>query len=600
MKRPEITRRQFLKGAAFGTVTAAAMGILGPSAFAEGAQTEEKAGSVPAEYEVYKTQLLIIGTGMAATFACQRALQEGKQIMMVDKGVFRHSGAAGMSWDAWMLWWDYCAFRHPGWMLIDDNISQSAYTYLQGENGFNPWVESINHGQTLVWRDENGMPKPETDALPWSVVSSFYRREMDDIIESGKVEVMDQTMVTNLLINKGRCIGVMGLHLPTGKLRVIRADAVIDSSSGCTQFHGWLSIGYRGINSSEATGDVAMAAFRKGAHIGEAEFAQYDYNSIIYKDVAHTFGLGIGADAGELEILYDANHERIFSDEEIPEVNGNLGMSQKIGRLVFEEGKGTENDGVFVAYDEESFKTVRYPIMRNVSFFQEHGYDPIGRFTEVAAEMYEHGGAPVIDKNMMTEFEGLFNSRGAGACGENGGPHCMHNRLYGHYTGHCACEYLDKAEPIDEESIDWSSVEEEFLRLHELRTRKVEGGLRPWEIRRKIQAAGYRGFTIYRSTEMMEEAIAELERIRKEDMPKQVLADDSVVFNVDWKTAIENINILDNAEVSIRASLLREETRGAYLRPEFPEKDDENWNCMLACHLEDGEMVFEKRPYPAL
>ena len=31
-----------------------------------------------------------------------------------------------------------------------------------------------------------------------------------------------------------------------------------------------------------------------------------------------------------------------------------------------------------------------------------------------------------------------------------------------------------------------------------------------------------------------------------------------------------------------------------------PERDDENWNCMLACHLENGEMVFEKRPYPPL
>lgn len=600
MKTPEITRRQFLKGAALGTASAAALNVFSLNAFADDSEKAESKLQIPADYEVYQTELLILGTGSAATWACQRALQEGKKIMMVDKGLFRHSGASGMSWDAWMLWWDYCAFRHAGWMLFDQETSLNAYTYLQGEEGFNPWVESINHGQTLVWRDENGVPKPESEALPWSVVSAFYRREMDDIIESGKVEVMDQTMITDLLVNNGRCLGAIGIYLPTGKMRVIRADAVIDASGGCPQFHGWLSIGYRGINSTDNTGDVSMAAFRKGATIGEAEFAQYDYNSIIYMDVAHTFGLGIGADAGELEILYDKNHNRIFSDEEIPNVNGNLGMSQKIGKLVFEDGLGTEHDGVYVAYDENSFKTVRYPIMRNVSFFQENGYDPIGKFTEVAAEMYEHGGAPVVDSKMMTEWEGLFNVRGAGTCGENGGPHCMHNRLYGHYTGHCASEYINGAEPVNEEAIDWSGVEAEYARLNEIRTRKVENGLRPWEIRRKIQAAGYRGFSIYRSTEMMEEAIAELERIRKEDMPRQVVADDSLIFNQDWKMAIENYNLLDCAEVSIRASLLREETRGAYLRPEFPEKDDENWNCMLACHIENGEMVFEKRPYPAL
>ena len=602
-----LPRREFLKGAASGLAgagAAAAMANLaGPAPLGVVTQAHADEAATAAtgnpDWEVFNTELLVIGTGSGATWATQRALERGKQVLMVEKGPFRHAGASSMSWDAWMLWWDYCGFRHDGWMLIDGTIPLAAWSYLGG-NEFNPWVSSINHGQTLVWRDENGLPKPETEVLPWSVCSSFYRREADDLLDKGRVEVMDQTIITDLLVTDGRCVGAMGIHLPTGKTRVIRATATIMAAGGGTQFHGWLSVGYRGINSTDNTGDVAMAAFRKGATIGEAEFAQYDYNSIVYEDVAHTFGCGIGADAGELEILYDADHERIFADGE--QVNGNLGMSQRIGRLVFEEGKGTEHDGVYVHYDEHSFDNVRYPIMRNVAFFQEHGYDPIGKFTEVAAEMYEHGGEPVIDATMMTEWQGLFDERGAGACGENGGPHCMHNRLYGSYTGECACNYLDAlAEAGDTGArIDWDEVAREHARLVEIRTRTCEDGLRPIEIRRKIQAAGYRGFTIYRSTEMMEEAIAELERIRTEDMPKQVLADDSTTFNVDWKTAIENYNLLDCAEVSIRASLLREETRGCYLRPEFPERDDENWNCMLACHLENGEMVFEKRPYPPL
>lgn len=593
MAQNAVGRREFLQGAATGLTASA---VLGGATLA----TADEASVVQqgeAHYEIYHTELLVIGTGSGATWATQRALERGKKIMMVEKGPFRHAGASAMSWDAWMLWWDQCAFRHAGWMLINQDIPLAAWNYLGGSE-FNPWVESINHGQSLVWRDESGYPKPETEALPWSVCSAFYRREMDALADTGRVEIMDQTMITDLLINDGRCLGAIGVHLPTGTMRVIRADATIMAAGGGTQFHGWLSVGYRGINSTDNTGDVAMAAFRKGLTIGEAEFAQYDFNSIIYEDVAHTFGCGIGADAGELEIFYDANHERIFADGE--QVNGNLGMSQRIGRVVFEEGKGTERDGVYVYYDESSFDNVRYPIMRNLAFFQENGYDPVGVYTEVAAEMYDHGGEPVIDSTMMTEVEGLFDERGAGACGENGGPHCMHNRLYGSYTGECACNYLDTAEPIAEGDIDWSDVEKEYARLTEIRTRSVEGGLRPYEIRRKIQEAGYRGFTIYRSTEMMEEAIAELERIRAEDMPRQVCADDSPTFNMEWKSAIENYNLLDCAEVSIRASLLREETRGCYLRPEFPERDDENWNCLLACRMVDGQMTFEKRPYPPL
>ena len=60
---------------------------------------------------------------------------------------------------------------------------------------------------------------------------------------------------------------------------------------------------------------------------------------------------------------------------------------------------------------------------------------------------------------------------------------------------------------------------------------------------------------------MMDESIVELKHIRAEDMPRQVLAGDSTTFNVDWKTAIENYILPDCAEVSIRASLPREEAR---------------------------------------
>ena len=199
---------------------------------------------------------------------------------------------------------------------------------------------------------------------------------------------------------------------------------------------------------------------------------------------------------------------------------------------------------------------------------------------------------------MMTEWEGLFDTRGADTYGAFGGARTTTNKLFSAYTMKCAIDYLKSGKAIDIEKIDWTPVEKEFARLDEIRTRKVEGGKRPHEIRAMIQEAGARGFDVYRPTAWMEEAVAELERIRKEEMPLQVCADDTVNYNTEWKAAIENINLLDCAEVSIRASLLREESRGSYLRPEFPGVDDENWNCMLTAKMVDGEMVFAKREIP--
>ena len=49
---------------------------------------------------------------------------------------------------------------------------------------------------------------------------------------------------------------------------------------------------------------------------------------------------------------------------------------------------------------------------------------------------------------------------------------------------------------------------------------------------------------------------------------------------------------------SVEASLAREESRDALIRPEYPETDDANWKCALAyTRAEDGTLSYEKIPY---
>lgn len=589
MKKNDISRRQFLKGAAASMAGVAAMNLLN---FQTPAVAETGTTPTGAKYEVYHTELLVIGGGNNGVYAARQALQQGKQVMIVDKAPFRHNGVSGMSWEALMLW------LTPVYPMLAEQtnmvIAKKAYEFLGGTE-YNDLLDLVNGGQTIAHRGPDGNTYPYL--YPGCANSVFYRREMDDIMNNG-VYVMDQVMITDLFENNGRCLGAMGIHLPTGTFRVIRADATIMAANAAMLFRGHHNIGYKGISSEDCTGDLDMACFRHGMTIGEAEYAQYDINAIEPADLAHTMGAAIMADGGELDCIYDKNHERIFQRDQGGTGNddGNLDMIKTIAKAVYEQGRGSERGGIFIHY-EEGHET-RYNCTRNAELAKEYGLDPFTGYVEAMPEMFEHGGAPVIDENMMTEWKGLFNARGAGTGGSYGGIRTTHTKLFGAYTTHCAINWLNENAPVNPAEIDWTPVEKEYERIHEIRTRKVEGGKRPHEIRLMIQEAGDRGFDVYRPTAWMEEAIAELERIRKEEMPKQICADDTVNFNTDWKAAIENINLLDSAEVSIKASLLREETRGSYLRPEFPKRDDENWNCMLTCRLVNGEMVFEKRDIP--
>jgi succinate dehydrogenase/fumarate reductase flavoprotein subunit len=64
--------------------------------------------------------------------------------------------------------------------------------------------------------------------------------------------------------------------------------------------------------------------------------------------------------------------------------------------------------------------------------------------------------------------------------------------------------------------------------------------------------------------------------------------------------ALDVKSIIDNAELILRSSLERTETRMvpfAFVRADYPEQDDKNWLCFLATRKEDeGRFAFRKIP----
>ena len=58
-------------------------------------------------------------------------------------------------------------------------------------------------------------------------------------------------------------------------------------------------------------------------------------------------------------------------------------------------------------------------------------------------------------------------------------------------------------------------------------------------------------------------------------------------------------SMVTNAEMILRASLLREESRGWHYREDFPAEDDENWLAWVLLRRGESGMVTGKRPIPA-
>ncbi|HXQ91663.1 MAG TPA: hypothetical protein VN739_01560, partial [Nitrososphaerales archaeon] len=87
----------------------------------------------------------------------------------------------------------------------------------------------------------------------------------------------------------------------------------------------------------------------------------------------------------------------------------------------------------------------------------------------------------------------------------------------------------------------------------------------------------------------------EILKLRKEKIAVQ---SKSKVLNIEWLEALEVPNLLLMAELLLRASLTRKESRGSFSRTDYPTVDDANWrvNIVFKKKGDSIEMYTKKAP----
>lgn len=120
-------------------------------------------------------------------------------------------------------------------------------------------------------------------------------------------------------------------------------------------------------------------------------------------------------------------------------------------------------------------------------------------------------------------------------------------------------------------------------------------GMAPKEIWKKLNdLISHYDVCILKSEESLDAALAELDRIEKEDLPKMTAADAHYLLKY---KEVEGIVTL--TRLYLEASKTRKESRGAHYRVDHPQRDDENylgWVCQTAA--DDGSVINTIVPVP--
>ncbi len=395
----------------------------------------------------------------------------------------------------------------------------------------------------------------------------------------------DETFVTSLLVEDGRCAGVAAIEAATGRFLAVRAKAVILATGGAGRIYAFTT------NAAICTGDGMALAYRAGVPLKDMEFVQFHPTGLPHTGILITEGA-----RGEGGYLLNKDGER-FLQRYVPS-RMELGPRDIISRAIiteFEEGRGFEGPyGQYVHLDirhlGEEVIDRKLPMVRELC----RGYvgiDPVYEPIPVRPVVHYMMGGVHTDLDGATPLQGLYAAgecacvsiNGANRLGSNSLPECL---VFGARAGAAAARYALEREAPGANPVE-QLVADEVRRITSTWLERQEGTERIAAVREDLQAAMDRGAGVFRTSEGLRTVCDELAVLR-ERYAQVRLDDHSRIFNTELFAALELGFLLDIAEAVAWSALERKESRGSHARRDFPDRNDERYLAHSLAYYQPG------------
>jgi succinate dehydrogenase / fumarate reductase flavoprotein subunit/fumarate reductase flavoprotein subunit len=205
---------------------------------------------------------------------------------------------------------------------------------------------------------------------------------------------------------------------------------------------------------------------------------------------------------------------------------------------------------------------------------QQFNYDLARGRVPVAPTAHFFMGGTVIDINGKASLEKLFvageDSGGVHGANRLGGNGICDSCVYGRQTGKAIAQYLSNGNRAIKESRR-GQVEETVELLRNPLTRST--GTNPFELRKQLQELNWNQVGVARNASDLTAALAEIESLAA--AWGQVKVTGGVAYNMMYTAALDLRSMIDVSRLVAASAGLREETRGAHFRQDFPQQRDD-------------------------
>ena len=409
-----------------------------------------------------------------------------------------------------------------------------------------------------------------------------------------QVHFYDEYHVLDLLIEQGRCAGVVAMCLASGELHTFHAKAVLFATGGCGKMFRVTS------NAHSLTGDGMAVAYRRGIPLEDMEFFQF-HPTGIYK-----MGILLSEAArGEGAILRNRSGER-FMERYAPTLK-DLAPRDMTSRAIYREireGRGIDGKN-YVHLDLTHLgKEVLDKKLPDITEFVRTylGLEPLNELVPIQPTAhYAMGGIPtdtdarVVVDEKNTPLPGFYAAGEVACVSVHGANRLGTNSLvdilvFGRRGGRHAAKFIKEN--------DWAPLPakaDEPAKALVSGLKNSHGKERAADIRDALQDEMMDKASVFREA-MGLTAMREKLRELRERYRQVKIEDQSARYNTELLEVIELGGLLDLAEVLVESALVREESRGAHFREDFPKRDDPNWLKHTLAYKGEKGIEFKYKP----
>jgi succinate dehydrogenase / fumarate reductase flavoprotein subunit len=432
-------------------------------------------------------------------------------------------------------------------------------------------------------------------------------RVLMDEVSQRKIEIVDSVYVIKLLKSddvigeeSGReeVKGALGIDIEKKEIVIFECKSLILAAGGYTRVYS--------VSSSrifENYGEGVSLAYEAGADLVDMEMVQFHPTGMVWPEKA-LGTLATEAIRGEGGILLNSKGER-FMKNYYPE-RMELGPRDIVARANYNEiaaGRGTEHGGVWLDITHLQKEKIldRLPTMYE-QFKNIAGIDISKEKMEVGPTAHYSMGGVVVDIKCRTNIRGLFavgevisQIHGANRLGGNS---LLDTVIFGKIVG---SEAARLAQEVGREINKIREPSELRLNVNNQKEFDDDGIFivkEPIKFRNEIQELMKQNAGIIREETKLQNGLKRILELKNEfysnaNILKEFKIDDDNSENIFLTWEVKSSLVV--CEAIIRSALMRQESRGAHYRSDFPEIDDEKWNVNIYCRKVAREMVLFKQ-----